>query len=135
VNGTEWHAQCIVLGDLWKEDSTFGGRIFVSGTHPVHGYRSQNRRTVPCGRPCWAVVWDTCYLTRRSRRSMFYLTLLSNSSMNYCPNNTLTHYTTKLPKITDLDGAWEIGLAETQYPHSWYSGNNNEAWLKVHFYK
>jgi hypothetical protein len=27
---------------LWKEDSTFGGRSFVSGTHPVHGYRSQH---------------------------------------------------------------------------------------------
>jgi hypothetical protein len=67
------------------------------------------------------------------RRSMFYLTLPSNSSMNYCPNNTLTHYTTKLPKITDLDGAWKIGLAEIQYPHSWYSVMNNEAWLKVHF--
>lgn len=35
----------------------------------------------------------------------------------------------------DLDGAWEIGLAEIQYPHSWYSVKNNEAWLKVHFYK
>jgi hypothetical protein len=34
--------------------------------------------------------------------------------MNYCPNNTLTHYTTKFPKITDLDGTWEIGLAEIQ---------------------
>ena len=32
--------ECIVLGDLWKEDSTFGGRIFVSGTHPVLGYHS-----------------------------------------------------------------------------------------------
>jgi hypothetical protein len=30
------------LGDLWKEDSTFGGRIFVAGTHSVHGYRSQH---------------------------------------------------------------------------------------------
>jgi hypothetical protein len=66
---------------------------------------------------------------------MFYLTLPSNSSMNYYPNNTLTHYTTKLQKITDLDGAWRIGLAEIQYPHSWYSVMNNEAWLKVHFYK
>ena len=55
--------------------------------------------------------------------------------MNYCPNNTLTHYTTKLPKITDLDRAWKIGLAEIQYTHSWYSVMNNEAWLKVHFYK
>jgi hypothetical protein len=40
ANGTEWHGQCIVLGDLWKDDSKFGGRIFVSGTRHVHGYRS-----------------------------------------------------------------------------------------------
>lgn len=66
---------------------------------------------------------------------MFYLTLPSNSSMNYFPSNTLTHYTTKLPKITVLHGVWEIGLAEIQYPHSWYNVKNNEAWLKVHFYK
>jgi hypothetical protein len=38
--------------------------------------------------------------------------------MNYFPDNTLTHYTTKLPKIMDLDGTWEIGLAEIQYPSS-----------------
>ena len=55
--------------------------------------------------------------------------------MNYFPNNTLTHYTTKFPKITDLDGAWEIGLAEIHYPHSWYNAKNNEPWLKIHFYK
>jgi hypothetical protein len=55
--------------------------------------------------------------------------------MNYFPSNTLTHYTTKLPKITDLAGAWEIGLAEIQYPPSWYNVKNNEAWLKVHFSK
>jgi hypothetical protein len=30
-------------------------------------------------------------------------------------------YTTTFPKITDLDGTCEIGLAEIQYPHSWYS--------------
>jgi hypothetical protein len=35
----------------------------------------------------------------------------------------------------DLDGAWEIRLAEIQYPHSWYNIKNNEAWLKVHLYK
>ena len=32
----------MVLCDLWKEDSTIGGRIFVSGTHSVDGYRSQH---------------------------------------------------------------------------------------------
>ena len=42
ANGTEWLGQCIVLGDMWKEDSTFGGRICMSGTHPVHGYRCQH---------------------------------------------------------------------------------------------
>ena len=26
-------------------------------------------------------------------------------------------------------------LAEIQYPHSWYSVKNNEAWLKIHFHK
>jgi hypothetical protein len=40
-----------------------------------------------------------------------------------------------MPKIMDLDGAWAIGLAEIQYPHSWYNVKNNKAWLKVHFYK
>ena len=55
--------------------------------------------------------------------------------MNYFLNNTLTHYTTKLPKIMYLGGAWEIGLAEIQYPHSWYDVKNKEAWMKVHFYK
>jgi hypothetical protein len=36
----------------------------------------------------------------------------------------------RLPKIMDLDGAWEIELAEIQYPHRWYNVKNNEVWLK-----
>jgi predicted glycosyltransferase involved in capsule biosynthesis len=35
----------------------------------------------------------------------------------------------------DLDGAWEIGLAEIKYAHSWHNVKNSEAWLKVPFYK
>ena len=42
ANGTEWHGQHIVLGRLWKKDTSIGDRIFVSATHPVHGYRSQH---------------------------------------------------------------------------------------------
>ena len=42
VNGTEWHGQHIVLGHLWKKDTSTRDRISVSGTHPVHGYRSQH---------------------------------------------------------------------------------------------
>jgi hypothetical protein len=38
--------------------------------------------------------------------------------MDYFPNNTLASFTTRLPEMLDLDGSWEIGLAEIQYPHS-----------------
>src|SRR5688572_30392001 len=51
----------------------------------------------------------------------FYLTLPSNSSMNYYPNNTLTRYTTRLENAISLIGDWEVGLFEIQYPHSWYN--------------
>jgi hypothetical protein len=33
--------------------------------------------------------------------------------------------------MMDLDGSWEIGLAEIQYPHSWYDIKKGEAWLHV----
>ena len=57
-------------------------------------------------------VWDTCYLIPQSIPNMFYLTVPSNSSMDYFPDNTLTHFTTRLPQIMDFDGLWEIGVAE-----------------------
>jgi hypothetical protein len=45
--------------------------------------------------------------------------------MKYFPDNTLTHYTTKLDTPITLDSAanWEVGLAEFQYPHTWYNIN------------
>ena len=48
--------------------------------------------------------------------SRFYLTLPSNSSMDYYPENTLAHYTTKLNSVIELDGEWEIGLTEISIP-------------------
>lgn len=63
---------------------------------------------------------------------MFYLTLPSNSSANYFPDNTLTHYFTKLPHAIDLTGGeWEAGLVEIQYPHTWYNVRDDEAWIVV----
>ena len=35
--------------------------------------------------------------------------------MDYFPDNTLTHFMTRLPQIMDLDRSWEIGLAGTRY--------------------
>ena len=52
---------------------------------------------------------------------MFYLTLPSNSSSSYFPGNVVSDYTTKLPKEINLEGDWEVGLAEISYPHSWYT--------------
>lgn len=46
----------------------------------------------------------------------FYLTLLSNSSMSYFPNNMTSSFSTKLPKTVKLDGVWAVGVVEFQYP-------------------
>lgn len=51
----------------------------------------------------------------------FYLTLPSNSSMEYFPSNTLTDFTTKLASTIELTNEWEVGLAEIMFPRSWYT--------------
>ena len=61
----------------------------------------------------------------------FYLTLPSNSSMRYFPDNTLAQYKTKLPQDIDLTGRWEVGLSEIQFPHTYYNIQSEEAWMKV----
>jgi hypothetical protein len=53
--------------------------------------------------------------------SHFHLTLPSNASMKYYPDNTVAKYTTKLSNRIELDGDWEVGLAEIIYPYSWYN--------------
>lgn len=58
--------------------------------------------------------------------SHFYLTLPSNSSMNYYPGNTLTHYVTKLHNTFNLQGNWEVGLSEIFFPRSWHNVGKNE---------
>ena len=59
----------------------------------------------------------------------FYLTLPSNASMKMYPNNTLAHYITDLPRFIDLTGEWECGLAEIQYPHTWYNIGMYDTWF------
>jgi hypothetical protein len=53
--------------------------------------------------------------------SHMYLTLPSNSSTNYYPDNTLTHYVTKLHSAMNLSGEWEVALSEIHFPRSWYT--------------
>lgn len=60
--------------------------------------------------------------------SDFYITLPSNASMNYFPNNTQSSYRTKLVSPLTLSGDWEIGLVEIFFPRNWFnigSHNNN----------
>jgi len=47
--------------------------------------------------------------------SRFYMTLPSNSSMDYYPQNSVAQYTTKLNGQIELDGEWEVGLTEISF--------------------
>lgn len=51
--------------------------------------------------------------------SHLYLTLPSNSSLQYFPENTLSNFKTKLSQRINLVGEWEVGLYEIQYPRTW----------------
>ena len=51
----------------------------------------------------------------------FYVTLPSNSSKLYYPDNTLSDFTTKLFKPISLPARWEVGLCEISFPHSFYN--------------
>lgn len=67
--------------------------------------------------------------------SAFYMTLPSNSSMNYYPENTLSNYVTKLPQLFDLDGSWEVGLSEILFPISWPTVREDEVTLDLLVWK
>lgn len=54
-------------------------------------------------------------------QNQFYLTLLSNSSMQYFPENTTTRFSTQLPRVIQLSGEWVVGLVEFQYPSTFLS--------------
>ena len=53
--------------------------------------------------------------------SEFYVTLPSNSSMENFPDNKTSNFVIKLSRTLQLDGEWEVGLAETVYPHTSYN--------------
>jgi len=51
--------------------------------------------------------------------SEFQLTLPSNASISFSPDNKPTNYTTTLPSPISLEGEWEVALIDIQYPHNW----------------
>lgn len=53
----------------------------------------------------------------------FYLTLPSDSSLEYFPENKVSHFITRFPKSIELTGKWELGISEIIFPHTWYNVN------------
>ena len=53
--------------------------------------------------------------------SEFYVTLPTNRSVQYFPDNKTSDLVTKLPRTLQQDGEWEVGLAEIDYPHTWHN--------------
>lgn len=52
----------------------------------------------------------------------FYVTLISDSSRNFFPDNAISEFITQLPSAIDLNnGEWEVGLVNIIYPHTWYN--------------
>lgn len=63
-------------------------------------------------------------------KSSFYLTLPSNSSTEYYPNNTVTNYITQLSQPITLEGEWEVAVVEMIYPCTFLTiGENSKIFL------
>jgi hypothetical protein len=61
----------------------------------------------------------------------FYVTLPSNSSFEFYPNNKLNNFTTKLHSTIKLDGDYEVGLVDISYPQNWSYRKNGKIQFKI----
>ncbi len=64
----------------------------------------------------------------------FYVTLPCNASLSVYPENRISSYTTRLAKTINLKGEWQVGLAEIEYPRTWYSFNDDDGTFSLHIY-
>ena len=62
----------------------------------------------------------------------FYVTLPCNASSAVYPGNRISAYTTRIAKAIELKGQWEVGLAEIEYPRSWYNFNDEDGYFNLH---
>lgn len=51
-------------------------------------------------------------------KNNFYVDLISNSSFDYFPDNSLSDFKTKLNQIIELDDDWDVGLSDIYFPLS-----------------
>lgn len=55
----------------------------------------------------------------------FFVTLLSNSSMNFFPNNKTSSFTVQLAEKITLNGSWSVGVAEIHYNYNFFNVTTN----------
>lgn len=58
--------------------------------------------------------------------SHFFLHLPSNSSESYYPDNTRSHFITRLLNSIELKGDWEVGLSEILFSKTWFNIKKGE---------
>ena len=70
---------------------------------------------------------------QKSNMTHFHVTLPSNNSLDTHPNNTTSRFTVKLPDQIELNGDYEVGLAELLYPHTWFNFYNSDGHFHILF--
>lgn len=63
----------------------------------------------------------------------FYMTLLSNSSLGYYPENKTGSYNVQLPRYICLEGEWEVGLIEIQYPFTFFTVEEGRNEIEIEY--
>lgn len=64
----------------------------------------------------------------------FYVMLPCNASLSVYPENRISSYKTNLAKTIHLKGEWEVGLAEIEYPRSWYNITDDDGIFNLNTY-
>lgn len=64
----------------------------------------------------------------------FYVTLPCNASLSIYPENRISSYTTRLAKSLNLKREWQVGLAEIEYPRTWYTFNDDDGHFELNVY-
>ena len=59
-----------------------------------------------------------------------YVTLTSNSSTKYFPQNNPGKFVVQLPHPLTLTGEWEVALTEIQFTNSYYNVQGGDYWIK-----
>ena len=70
-------------------------------------------------------------LKKTTKMTHFYMTLPSNSSTAFYPENTLADFKTKLMTSIELNGDWEVGMSEIMYPRSWFNIPDGGIYIRV----